>query len=182
MAENRRPAHGPIASWIAGRDLEQSARFSDASLARLAGELGPGVEPTVVRGSGAAFFGPFAPWFRGKDDHVWRVLSQTPHVLAVVKSEHELELAASELAPIYPNNVSNLYRDKSHPQRVGDVVVRGGMRVRIEAVSPGGPTRVLFTFDRPLDSKALFWLDERIGGLTKTELPKVGFGTPFDPF
>lgn len=174
--------HGPLASWYSGRALADSTQLSDASLARLAHDLRPGTEPTIVRGSGGAFFGPFSPWLRGHDDHVWRVLAQTPHVLAVVRNDHELELTASEQDPIYPSGAANLYRDAARPLRVGETIVRDGMRVQIVTMGPGGPTRVRFTFDRPLDDPRFLWLDERIAGLTKTALPKVGFGAPFDPF
>ncbi|MEO6950638.1 MAG: hypothetical protein ABI321_02415 [Polyangia bacterium] len=177
--------HGPIASLLCGIGLRRSAHISDdasRALAKRIDEEHP-AEVDVVRGGGQAFFGPFALSLYCLPGELppWHILSQSPHVLALIREANVIELKAAERVPLIPGGRDNLYRDTSRGYRPGDTIERTGLRVEILEVGSEGPTRARYTFARPLDSKAHLWLDERTGGLSPAALPPVGFGAPFDP-
>ena len=175
--------HGPLASLLCGLGIRRSAMLSDEGTRALAARVDREhpTELDVVRGGGQAFFGPFALSLYGREMPTWHILSQTQHVLALVKDGNVIELKSSERDPLVPAGRENLYRDTSHAFRVGDTVERNGLRVEILEVGPEGPTRARFTFARAIDSAEHIWLDERFVGLSPAELPPVGFGQPFDP-
>jgi hypothetical protein len=174
--------HGPVATFLAGKDLRASAEYYAYTSRRLAAHLakeGRG-EIQVLRGAAGAFFGPFAFAIAGSPPVRWRVLAQASHVLVVRTDERTLELRAPPKEALYPEGAGNLFRDAGTPAQVGDHYALPGLTVTILQVNEHGPTRARVRYDRPLDDAAYAFIDERVDGLHVSKLPRVGFGAPFD--
>ena len=66
------------------------------------------------------------------------------------------------------------FRTAAFPLKPGDRVDLCGITVDVLAVNATGPTRVAFTFDRPLEDPTLCFLMWRDKGLRKATLPGIG--------
>ncbi len=175
--------HGPGTAWLTARQMRQSAvDFADHT-AWLAERLPnpASARIAVVRGNAGQFFGPFALAPDGRPPTEWRILSHTGHALVLRKDERTLEIVVPSDRSVFPSGAGNLFRKPETPMHVGDQVAISGMRARILAVGDAGPTDVSFTFDRDLDAPGLTWIAEGFDGFQAADLPKPGFGAPFDP-
>ena len=81
---------------------------------------------------------------------------------------------------LYPFQ-NNLFRANDAQLSAGSEVILPGMRAKVIAVGAEGPFDVSFEFDRDLDAATFVWLVENFDGFRAADLPKPGFGLPFDP-
>jgi hypothetical protein len=82
--------------------------------------------------------------------------------------------------PLLEGEWEVLFRSPDLPLRVGDAVSQeGGLRITVQAVAQGHPTRVLFELPRPLeesDFRLLLWGEGRFDALTLPVGRSVTFG------
>jgi hypothetical protein len=175
--------HGPVTAWLSARQMRTTAVDFIEHTEWLRDKIPApdAAEVMVIRAGGGIFFGPFAVGPEGRPPARWRTLSHTGHVMVLRKGPRTLELVTPREIPMFPGGDGNLFRTPERPFRVGDVVRVPGMNARIEALGPNGPTRVRFDFDEDIDSPAYVWTAEDAIGFKSAELPKIGFGAPFDP-
>lgn len=175
--------HGPVTSWLTGREF----RASSGEFAARARELGArlpelaSTELGVVRGSVGGFFLPFALDQRGVLPARWRILSETRHVLVLRRGPRTLELVAPKDRGLFSLSRGDLFRSESSRLAVGDEFDLPGMRVTVLENGDDGPRSARFEFDRDIDAPPFAWIAEEHDGFPLVELPKVGFGKPFDP-
>ena len=108
-----------------------------------------------------AFF--FRRLYRMPMPRSWRTLSWAPssHRLTRTAADtFELEIAAADI--------------EAPPIDAGDEVTLDGMRATVLAHGGGGPSRVRFQFDRPLDDDRLWFLAWRDGRLRRVVVPPIG--------
>lgn len=108
------------------------------------------------------------------EPRAWSVLSAAIGDVAVTrKSAQRLELETLG-PPLLASAPEQLVHDPQHAYRAGDRVQGAGFVVDILATNEVGPTRVAFTFDKPLDDAEylpVWWHD---GQLRRWPLPGVG--------
>jgi hypothetical protein len=173
--------HGPARAALSARELRQSSVAFAASALQIAREV-PDLSRSrfiVLRGMGGSFFGPFALDPRGASPKTWHVLALTGHVLVKRTGPHDIELIAGKHAALYPCGRDNLFRDESLPLAVGDTRQIPGARVTVLELAHGCPRRAALHFDGNADE--IVWLQEKLTGLERLELPAIGFGLPLDP-
>jgi hypothetical protein len=175
--------HGPATGWLSSWQMRTTALDFVSHTEWLREKISDPAEAQVmvVRAGGGMFFGPFAVDAEGRPPARWRTLSHTGHAMVLRKSARSLELVTPPNFPVFPGGDGNLFRTPERPMRVGEEVRVPGMRARILAVGPSGPTRVRFDFDEDIDSSDYVWTAEDAVGFKSAEIPKVGFGAPFDP-
>jgi hypothetical protein len=175
--------HGPATAWLAARQMRSTAVDFVTHTEWLREKItDPGsADVMVVRAGGGMFFGPFAVDADGRPPARWRTLSHTGHAMVLRKGPRTLEVVTPPGLGVYPGGDGNLFRTPELPLEVGSEVLVPGMRAKIVAVGPNGPTRVRFDFDEDIDSAPFVWTAEDAVGFHSVELPKVGFGAPFDP-
>jgi hypothetical protein len=122
-----------------------------------------GIYPTIIW---AAFK---RPWPTG-----WHVLSMAPHAHRMTRiSPVALELEVIGGAML-KTEFERLMRSPDYPYKPGEEVVLKGLTVRILETSEVGPTKVRFTFDKPLEDPSLYFLVCKDRALRKATLPAVG--------
>jgi hypothetical protein len=175
--------HGPGTAWLSARQMRATAVDFIEHTAWLREKVPDATKADimVVRAGGGMFFGPFAVDSEGRPPARWRTLSHTGHAIVLRKGPRSIELVTPVTQSVYPGGDGNLFRTPERPLRVGEEVQVPGMRARIVAVGVSGPTRVRFDFDQDIDSPEFVWTVEDALGFKSAELPKVGFGAPFDP-
>ncbi|MEQ8762790.1 MAG: hypothetical protein RL885_02605 [Planctomycetota bacterium] len=100
----------------------------------------------------------------------WWVLSFRPGPIVVTRiDEQSFILGASEPAPATPFEL--ILRTPADPLAVSDKVETAGFEAEVLEVQNGQPTRVRFTFRRPLESPDLLWLDADLEPVT---MPAIG--------
>ncbi|AKT38911.1 hypothetical protein [Chondromyces crocatus] len=173
--------HGPVTSWLSGRNYQRSsARFEASARAFAAGLANPSeAEVMVMRTSGSAFFMPFALQPNFEPPKRWRILAQTGHVLALRRGPRALELVVPEDQALFPEGLGNLYRSEETTLGLSGTVSVPGMRVKVLKRGPQGPRVVRFETDVDLDEQA--WGAERKRDFTQVTPPAPGFGKPFPP-
>jgi hypothetical protein len=175
--------HGPVTAFLAARTMRTTAVDFIAHTEWLRDRIQDPArtDVMVVRAGGGMFFGPFAVDAEGRPPARWRTLSHTGHAIVLRKSARSLEVVTPPGQGVFPVADGNLFRTPDRPLRVGDEVRVPGMRARIVALGANGPTRVLFEFDDDIESPDFVWTAEDAVGFHSVEVPKVGFGAPFDP-
>lgn len=81
-------------------------------------------------------------------------------------------------------HLSSFVRGTDEPVRTGDVFELPGLRVEVVAVTPdGGPTDLVFTFDRPLDDPSMRWFVWRPDayGYKEIAAPAIGGAITLEP-
>ena len=122
-----------------------------------------GIYPTIIWAAKGR------PWPAG-----WHVLSMAPHAHKVTRTAPnviELEVVDGSMLK---TEFEKLMRSPDYPFNPGDEVVLRDLTVRVMAVSETGPTKVQFTFDKPLEDASLCFLECRDSALRKATLPPVG--------
>ncbi len=173
--------HGPVTAWLIGEHTRQTSVDFARHVAELRERM-PDPDHTdllVVRGFNSAFFMPFALAADGRPPRRWRVLATTGHVLSLRRGPRTLELVAPRDQSMFS---WDLFRDMNATVREGEVFDTPGLRATILEVSPAGPRRVRFDFDRDLDAPGNLWVVENgKGEYPLAVLPQLGFGQPFEP-
>lgn len=173
--------HGPGTSWLQARQHRNDGLDFATRVTFLRGAVGDPTSAQIafVRGLAGDFFAPFALDPRGATPRRWTVLAQSGHVLALRRDERTLELVTPHGRGLYPIGERNLYRPADAPLRAGAEIAAPGMRVTVLEVEESGPRVVRFEFDD--DPERLTWMTDDFDEMRPASLPKVGFGTPFDP-
>ncbi len=173
---------GPVTAWLTGAQLRRGSIDFASRTAWVASQL-PDRETAsviVIRGMADMFFGPFALDPRGAQPARWRTLAHTGHTLVLRKDLRTIELVLRPDRGLYPFQ-NNLFRANDAQLSAGSEVILPGMRAKVIAVGAEGPFDVSFEFDRDLDAATFVWLVENFDGFRAADLPKPGFGLPFDP-
>jgi hypothetical protein len=175
--------HGPATGWLAARQMRRTALDFIEHTAWLRERVTDpkNAQVMVIRAGGGMFFGPFAVDAEGEPPARWRTLSHTGHAMVLRKGLRALDLITPVTQSVYPGGDGNLFRSPERPLHVGDEVRVPGMRARVVAIGENGPTRVHFEFDEDTDAPDYVWTAEDALGFKSAELPRVGFGAPFDP-
>jgi hypothetical protein len=176
--------HAPVTTWLVSRQIEGDAANFQARaewlrerLARADASTPEDVRVGVVRGLAGVFFVPFAT---GTLPAHWYVLAHTGHELVVRESERTLLVRVPDDHSLFPKGEANLYLDEDDAKfHLGEQFEVPGMRVTILAVGPAGPRQARIELDRDADS--LVWIRDDNDTLNDAELPRQGFGAPFDP-
>ncbi len=171
--------HGPGTSFLLARRHRAEAVAFATQTTALGKRLGdvPATDVVVVRGFARMFFAPFALSPHGEGPRRWRILSQTGHVLLLRQGPRAFDVVVAENATIFPIGDGNLFRNKALPVRKGDLFKMPGATAKVVDVGPAGPRRVHFEFDDELGP----WINEKNDTFADAELPREGFGAPFDP-
>jgi hypothetical protein len=172
--------HGPATTWLNAHQFQTDAEGLAERGAWLRGAIADGKSPDtgVVRGMAAVFFTAFAIDPAGPPPKRWCVLAQTGHVLVLRKDARTFDLVVAPGRSLYPTGDGNLYRSADDPLKKGDTITVPGMTATILEVGERGPRQVRFVFDDP---DAYHWVQDARDGMKEAELPKPGFGAPFDP-
>jgi len=175
--------HGPVTAWLTGSRMRDQALDFVSQTAWLRQRVTdvPNTEVVVMRAGEGVFFGAFAVDPEGPLPAEWRTLSHTGHALVLRRDLRTLDLVAPPDKGVFPTGPGNLFRSPDAPLAPGDEVSVPGMRARILEAGTNGPVRVRFSFDRDLSSPSLVLTSEDAYGFKQVDLPKVGFGAPFDP-
>lgn len=170
--------HGPGTSWLkaeghrlAALDLVHRVDFVRANV--------PDTKRTpvaAVRALASVFFMPFALDPKSPPPR-WFVLSQAGHALALRQGPRTIELVVPPRG-IYPEGERSLYRRSDVPLKKGDEFHTKGMRVTVLDAGATDPMRLRFEFDR--DPSRFVWISDTRTSIFLSDLPKVGFGHPFD--
>jgi hypothetical protein len=103
-------------------------------------------------------------------------LSPEPHVFTRTGPDaFELELTQGRFLT---SEFEAVFRGPTHPLRQGDQVKLTGMTVTVLAADEQGPTRLGFTFDRPLEDPSLVFLRWKDDALRPFIPPPVGERLP----
>jgi hypothetical protein len=120
-----------------------------------------------------AIFGAATRWFHCRGDMLsFTVMSSSPHPQTLSRtSPTSLILTALE-QPLLDGEWEVLFRDRKTPLSRGDSVSQeGGLRVVVDTVSNGRPTRVHFEFARPIEQSEYRLLIGREGRFEPLALP-----------
>jgi hypothetical protein len=173
--------HAPMTAWLLGRhQMKDSERFigSAADLRERIGDPSK-AEVFVVRGAERAFFMPFALDPSYAPPARWRLLSHAAHVLALRRGPRTIDLVAPNGQALYPTGTGNLFRNERARIKAGSVFELPGLKVTVLEANAEGPRVVRFEAERDLDDVP--WVAEEKGEFKNAEIPRVGFGKPFDP-
>ena len=175
--------HGPVTSFLLGRQMRRSAVEFAEHAAWLRAKLPDAAraDVVIVRGWGGTFFGPFSLDEHARPPKRWRILSQSGHVLVLRRDARTLELVAPEDRNLTSTGPGNLFRNPREPLRVGDEVTVPGMRATVLESGADGPRRVRFVFDRDIDDPDVTWIAEGVTGFRDAQPPQPGFGAPLEP-
>lgn len=152
-----------VAAWI------EQAEIDDAKVARQRIVIVSTVEHTT---------GVFLPFVRYALGHplprsCW-TLSGSPHAHDILRpAPNVLEIAVLGGA-FMGEGVENFYRDDRLAFVPGETTKIDGLKIEIVAVKEGKPSRVRFTFDKPLEDPDYLFLYSSPDGMRRIELPKVG--------
>lgn len=103
----------------------------------------------------------------------WRVLSHPAGSALLVRvSEDAIELRAKDAPLLDLAGISNVRRPEDAFQ-VGSLVDLRGMQVRVLELDHGAPSRVLFTFDRPVTDPSVLFVRSTPAGFVPVHLPAV---------
>ena len=102
----------------------------------------------------------------------WTVMSNSPHPQKLSRtSPTTLTLSALE-RPLLDGEWEVLFRSSAIPFRPGDSVNQdGGLRITVQTVEAGRPTRVLFQFPKPIEESEYRLLIGREGRFERLALP-----------
>lgn len=172
--------HGPATTALLSWQYMSDAKALAERGEWLAREVGKGDAASVgvVRGLPSSFFTAFAIDPGGPPPRRWLVLAQAGHVLVLRKDERTIDVIVGPERALYPSGDGNLYRSDDFALKQGDVITVPGLQATILEVGERGPRHVRFVVDDP---SALHWVNDARDGMKDIELPKPGFGTPFDP-
>jgi hypothetical protein len=179
--------HGPMSGWLEARHIRgdathfaERATWLRAELARRSVSAGE-AEIGVVRGLAMTMFMPFAVDPQGRPPRMYRLLSHCGHVLVLRRDERTLELVVPRGRSLYPKAELSLWRSLDARMHPGDTIARPGMEVTITGVDDqGSPTRARIVLTDEAIHDAL-WFSEDFEAWREAELPRPGFGAPFDP-
>lgn len=147
----------------------RTADIDDASLSQKRLIIASTMEHTT------AMFGPFVLRELGRPmpRSSWVLNgSRNPHDLwRVGPRDLELWLLGGTMMV---NGMELLYRDPRLPMHVGHEVDLEGMRIRVLAAEDGKPTRLRFSFDKPLEDPEYVFLETTRGGLRRFRPPEPG--------
>lgn len=157
-----------------GTTTEQMAR-------QVAGELDAArlPEQRVVildaRDIGVVLYTPILWALEGRAlPRAWWTLSLTPHSPILTRTgAASLELEMPQGSHFFATELEQTLRDPEHALGVGARVVLEGMVVTVLAADAGGPTRLGFEFDTPLEHPSLVFLRSHEGGLRRFTPPAV---------
>jgi hypothetical protein len=108
----------------------------------------------------------------------WRVLSQTPGPVTVIRTGPRMVTLMSGGPPLFPVGPSDFFRVGSLIQ--DQVVDLPGMQATVlEVDAQGLPRRVQFAFEHDIDD--VQWLVESGDGLREVKLPEPSFAMRLDP-
>jgi hypothetical protein len=121
----------------------------------------------------------WAPFMlRGDAPERWRVLSQTPGPVTVIRTGPRMVSLMSEGPPLFPVGPSDFFRVGRLIQ--DQVVDLPGMQATVlEVDAQGLPRRVQFAFEHDIDN--VQWLVESGDGLREVKLPEPSFAMRLDP-
>lgn len=170
--------HGPGTSWlkaeghrVAALDLVHRVEFVRANVADT-----KRTPVAAFRALASVFFMPFALDPKSPPPR-WFVLSQAGHALALRQGPRTLDLVVPP-GGIYPEGERSLYRRSDLPLKKGDEFRTKGMRVTVLDAGTKDSMRLRFEFDR--DPSKFVWISDTRTAIFLADLPKVGFGHPFD--
>lgn len=173
--------HGPVTAFLLSRlHAHDAAEFAKRTRG-LRERVGDPTVATigVVRGMGGTFFAAFALDPRGAPPAGWYVLAHAGHTLVRRIEPRAVELLLPEDKSIFPIGDGDLFRGDTLPLHTGDVLDLPMFRVTILRTGVAGPNRVRFDFKKDPDS--IKWISDELDATLDAQLPKVGFGAPFDP-
>lgn len=139
-----------------------------------------GLEVVILHAPGAP--GQLVTWhFQAMLAYLDEPVPPSWRVLTIARCDHRLQrtgLRSLELSCLDGRMLATLperlFRSPSQPLRTGDIVEAGVMTAEILETKDAYPTRVLFRFDRSLDSGDFLFLEWREGALRKTSVPGPG--------
>lgn len=173
--------HAPGTSYLLARRHRAEAQAFARQTRELGAQLGDvrATDVVVVRGYARMFFAPFALTARGEGPRRWRILAQTGHVLLLRQGSRTFDIVVKDDSTVFPIGDGNLFRSKALPVRTGDRFHMPGATAEVLDVTASGPRRVRFELDPSEDLGT--WVNEKTDGFEDAELPREGFGAPFDP-
>jgi len=174
--------HGPGTAFLHARRHRTDGLEFQAHARRVRELVGDPstADVVVVRGMAAAsFFMPFALDPRGTPPARWCVLSHTGHVLVLRQGERSVELVTAKTSGLFPIGDGNLFRSLRAPLAANAVAETGCLRAQVLELGEHGPRSV--RIDLRDDLARPVYVEEDFEDWNAAELPRVGFGAPFDP-
>lgn len=171
--------HGPVTTWLEGRDFQRQAQDFAERSAWLAARVAPAERAHVVvtrAGWQTVLFTHFAVGAHGAPPAEWRALALAPHVLLMRVDARTMDVVVAKGSTYFPTGPNDLFRNT--PMHEGDEVEVPGLRATVISDGSTAAGRVRFVFDRDLDDPIYTWVTEDAKGFRLEPPPKPGFGKP----
>jgi hypothetical protein len=177
--------HAPVTAFVIGLSMRGGAIDFARRIDGVRSHVEDPQKDTIVvlRASWpTTLFGPFAIDASGPTPSRYRVLTQTRgHVLVLRDDERTVEIVVPKSESLFPVGPDDLFRSEADRLVAGDVVDVPGMRITVIDADAVGTHRIKCELEAPPADGSLVWLVEKHDGIEAAELPKIGYGAPFDP-